>query len=651
MKHMLKFARFKYHLPLVFAFLGEALLLFAWRLSDGLSNGDTEVVFAACEMLWFCTPLALLLYVIRKGFPKKTSLRYALIFTLLVLSVVPFKEWAFRTIFAQTLSVIGVFLLVSGLLYCQRLHPALRLLNRLIQKHRALSPRQFFWGAFSTILGICIYLSWYCFDFHPAYTDSTAQYVHGKFVASGHLFYVIPHALSDFFPVWMMVGGAKWYSQYPPMHQTLIGIGHMLGAPWLINPLEGAITLAAVYGIAKRAYGESVARLASVFIWLSPFVILMSSEFMNHSSALLFTTLTIYSYGEWLHYSQSDASQKRIRYWALAVGIGAGCAFLSRPLTAIGTCAPFILHATYRLWKDTKTQLNPFLIMAAGGIVCVLFQMWFNYETTGDVFTYAYARYHMNSVARAMGFYNGSNISYTLLKMHTDWNNLNINLFEWSLPCTFFIWLLCLRPQHNIMTKLLIGVVVSQTIGNMFNQFNSAVFGPRYMYEASSALIILTALGVHRLPVTLKLLRLPLPDKHTTQGLITLVVIMVFATGLINHIPKRIREFSHFFDSHPQFLMSMYYQSEHPALIFVGRQDIDPKNPPRDPAAKFRWTAWTNPPMDDAPVIYAYDRGDLRNKALIEYYPNRHAYVEYKDKLIPVDTTKTPAPATTKAKP
>jgi hypothetical protein len=421
------------------------------------------------------------------------------------------------------------------------------------------------------------------------------------------------------------------------MHQTLLGIGHFFGAPWLVNPLEGALTLVLTYFIARRAYGESIGRLAAFLVWASPFILLMSCEFMNHASSLLFTTLMIFAYGRWLDAMKDKAARSKARCWALGVGLSAGYTFLTRPLTAVGVGLPFAVHAVWRLWHNRKEYLVPLLFMAAGLLACVLFQMWYNLQTTGDPLLYAYSRYHRNSTAQAMGIHGSISISYIFSKMHGEWFWLNINLFEWALPCAFFAMLVCLMPVKNLMTKLLIGVVASQTLLNMLNQFSSNIFGPRYLYETSTAMIILTAVGIRRFPVMLRALRLPALPREAMQGMIALIVIVACSSGLVYNVPVKIKDYTHFLDSRPDFYNSMLQQSTPPAIIFLGRHY---KNQPvRDTMGKFRSMSWTNPPTPDSPVIFAWDKGDEKNKELLNYFPNRKAYIELSNKLQPIQGT------------
>ena len=590
----------------VLSLLGASLLLCAWRLSDLIPAAmGASVALAGCIGWIAAASLLILLHALKA---RRPCARVILALALFAVIAAPARTEYFRIAAAQWIALAGLAVLLAGLQRWHSVHPLLARLRR-----AEMPPPS---ACFALFLAATVTLSWYCFDFLPSYTDSTAQYVHAAFVASGHLYGIAGHPLHEFFPVWLMLHGATWYSQYPPLHQTLLGIMRLLDIPWLLNPLEGGLTLLALYAAARRAYGETAARIAALLTLASPFVLLMSSEYMNHASALLFTALLILSYGEWLI---SDG--KKACLWALAAGLAAGCVFLTRPLTALGVGMPFILHATYRLWRDPRRQYAPFLAMAAGGALCVALQLWYNLQTTGDMLVYAYTRYHNNSLAKAMG-YAHSGLSWPLLKAQDEWFRLNTNLFDWSLPCLLFI----LIPVRGAMSRLLLGMLLSQTFFNLFNQFHSAIFGPRYMYEAAAPLILLTAHAIRRTPALLAALGWRLPG-----GALAAALILVVATGLLGRFPARVRDYARMPDAHPEFYRSLLAQSRHPALIFVSRHDPGDK----DPDAHFRWISWTYPPQSDAPVIFARDRGDAKNRELMNHYPERYAYVEQKGKLTP----------------
>jgi hypothetical protein len=217
-------------------------------------------------------------------------------------------------------------------------------------------------------------------------------------------------------------------------------------------------------------------------------------------------------------------------------------------------------------------------------------------------------------------------------------------LFEWSLPSVFFAFLACVGPVKNSTTRLLLAMIVSQTATDMFNQFNNYTFGPRYLYNVSSQLVILTAVGICQLPALFQHLaqlspRFEMPSLRAAQGMAALIVLLVCATG-IYRMPMRIREYNHLTDYHPMFYYDMLAQSKVPALVFLGRPEKD--NPHPEP--KFRWIAWLNPQSDHAPLIFAADRGPNRNAELVRRYPGRKVYFENNNKLVPAEIPFTHTP-------
>jgi hypothetical protein len=490
-------------------------------------------------------------------------------------------------------------------------------------------------------------LSWYCFSFLPAYNDSIAQYVHAKFIAAGHL-YGHSHPFREFFPVWLMINHGKWYSQYQPLHVFILGLGTFFGTPWMVNPLEGALTLIAIYALTRRMYDEATARLAAALTLGCQFILFMSSEYMNHATALLFVTLFMLCYVETL----ARISQKRHSAacaWALATGLGIGAVFLTRPFTAIGIALPFVIHALHLLRRNAKTCLEPFAIMVAGSLACVVLDGWYNLETTGNALLLPTSYYHNGTNSAALGMGAHISLSHMLFKAQDEWRRVNIQLFEWPVPSTIFVMLLCLLPLKNFYSRLLLAVLASHTIVNFVNQFSSNTFGPRYMYETSGALIILTAGGIRRLPLLLRLSRVARTERLAVKGIVDVSILCLFASSVLFKLPQNIDRYAnHYFFNHPDFYVSMIEKSEKPALIFVGRNNMPPPpDKPNDPSDKYQWVAYLNPPADDDEVIFACDRGDEHNLRLLDYYPNRHAYISYDNNLVPVDRTRpSPAPKT-----
>ncbi len=638
-KDMPKLAVIKRQLPIAASLSGVALSLMAWAVSLSFSYKESLGLYLSDIAVWVGAALTLVLYVHKRA-PDKLTDRYGTVLALGIATIIPnFRNGHFLAFTAQTVAFIGLLLLLLGLNRWRAVHPLLGRIGRLLKRSERIPSKHFILIACAVFLASTLTISYCCYHLLPVYTDTMAQYIHAKFVAAGYLYYYPSHPLKEFFPVWLMVNDGKWYSQYPPMHQTLMGLFILLHASWLLNPLEGTITLAAIYAITRRAYGDNLARLTAILFLLSPFVLFLFGEYMNHASALMFATLLFYSYTEML----AAKDRRSVLRWALAAGVSAGCGFLARPLTSIGVGAPFALHALYTLYKQRSAFIKPILMLLAGFIPGVLFQLWYNYETTGEFLTYAYTRYHANSLGRAMGYFKDSSIPFTLDKMHGEWTGLNIAMYEWSLPIVVFVVFACLHPLRHRTGKFALAVILSQTFFNMFNQFTSTIFGPRYLFETSACVAMLIALGVTRLPALMAGIGLAMPRRDARRGMVAVALITVCLAGF-GHFPQKFQLYSHYMDSHPEFYARMMNVSAKPALIFLSPPDPHPASiRPHDVLAKFRWTVWTNPPQDDAPMIFAVDLGEPKDRALMQFYPNRRAYREGKGKLIEIPANPPPA--------
>ncbi len=104
----------------------------------------------------------------------------------------------------------------------------------------------------------------------------------------------------------------------------VLTVAYLCGTPWLANPLIGAVTLLVTYRLASRIYDRTTARLSALLMLGSLQVVFMSSEYMNHTTALLCTMVFMLCYVEMLiHYRKLHAIG-----WAIAGGLALGALFL-----------------------------------------------------------------------------------------------------------------------------------------------------------------------------------------------------------------------------------------------------------------------------------------------------------------------------------
>ena len=132
--------------------------------------------------------------------------------------------------------------------------------------------------------------SYFLFEHIPHVADSVDQLFHAKIFLLGRLTVPSPEP-RELFNFVLMINNGRWYSQYPPGQPLLLSLGHIFHAPWIINPLLGSLCIVLLYFIGKEIYCERIGRLAALLGALSPFLVFMSSEYMNHTPTLFFFEL------------------------------------------------------------------------------------------------------------------------------------------------------------------------------------------------------------------------------------------------------------------------------------------------------------------------------------------------------------------------
>lgn len=574
---------------------------------------------------WLATSVCFAAYVWSAEKLRAYRYRWTALLVLFAMGAFPFVEPGRADALAKLLALAGFLLLAAGLIGWRALHPFFAKLAAPLHAAARLPRWLFLWLLYTTFLCLTVFLSWYCFQFLPTLIDTISQYVHSKFMASGH-FYLESHTYREFFDAGLMINDGKWYSQYQPLHIMLLALGQLAGVPWLVNPLLGALTLIATYALARRITDEATARLAAALMLISPFILMMSSEYMNHATSLLFTTLMALCYVATLQ--AFEEKNKRCYSWSFGAGLCMGAVFLTRPLTALGVGLPLILHALYLTCRRPRLYFLLFLPAAVAGALCLLFQGWYNLQTTGDIWLFPYAAHHITNVP---GFNHGHTLWEGIVMAHRTWLNINRGLFESVLPDTLFAFAACLLPLGNRYLRLLVGIVVSATLVNIVNRYYSSLFGARYLYEIASVLMILSALGLRRLPDLLATWRIKLPERNVLQGITLLLVACAWTAGWSWILPRDFRGYSHhYLNGNPDFYYSMLRQATPPALVFIELIDHPPAGSYK--IGKYLYVAHTNPPEDNAPVIFAIDRGE-RNKKLMDYYPARNVYIEHRGKL------------------
>lgn len=568
----------------------------------------------------------------------KLAVPFALALAFLIISLAP---WEPGNLKPQDTGSWMVFIVVTGscgfALVMAGLYRQLRFLDAALRSFydwlMALPRWSFIALTAGTMFLLANAVSWGIFEHIPHIQDSVSQVFQARIFASGRLFLPSP-AFPDFFdythiinigastghpasgfniPNWPGPEG-RWYSQYTFMHSLLLMLGVFIRAPWVINPLLGALFVAAVYFLGREVYDERTGRLSAALAAITPFVFDMSGEYMNHSSALLFVTLFLLFFfrtvreGKWRQ--------------VLAAGFFWGCAANVRGYTAMAVAAPFAVWGLILLFRQPGRFIPRFLTLLVVAAAVTSLSLVYNYLTNGHPMLFGYVvkwgAGHEVGFGRS-GWGDFHTPMRGLLNTGHDLTLLNKFLFEWPLPSLLPLVILFAAGTKDKRDWLLVSVYLALVTAFFFYWFHNVCFGPRFLYESSAALIILTVRGGMALPRLVRNtfgLEASEESVHRFISRAVPVLLLVFVAGA----PALVRCYKFYGWVDGRIQRNVRRQHLENALVF---------------ATQFG-SGYSSNRLDlQGNVVYAHNYGML-NSALTIAYPNRNYYYANQDTLRPL---------------
>lgn len=462
------------------------------------------------------------------------------------------------------------------------------------------------------VAGSAMATSVWLFDRTPHVVDGISHLFQARTLGTGR-FFLDSHPLREFFDLNTMVNDGRWYSQYPPGHTLLLLVGLVAGVPWIVNPLLGGAFVVSLFLLGRELYGDAVARTAVVLAVLSPFVLLMSSEFYSHASAVVWLTLALLAY---VRFTRTGS-----RRAAVAGGLVLGLAVLTRPLTALAFAIPVLFDAALHRevvagWRRASAAVLGGTIVAAFAVLL----LGYNVATTGDPLLFAYA------LAKGPGF---GNEPATPLLTIGRLQLLNDALFALPFPSLALVVPAFLGRRPGRWEYLLAAVPVSLLFAHAPIGYRDVEFGPRYLYEALPALLLLGAIGIGRCGNVIERFAAGLDtERLATRARGAIVLAFMVAIGL--SWPLRL----HYYGS-PMWEWAVRDGVDR-AVIEAGLSDAlvfvstSPEHGDRPFEAVFLRNAID--PVGGQ-VVFALDLGE-RNAELMDFYGDRRAWLYGGDGLV-----------------
>lgn len=353
------------------------------------------------------------------------------------------------------------------------------------------SPRVFAVSVFVAFGAISAFFAYYAFHFSPTTADEIAQLWHARILAHGRLM-LPPDPNPEFFSVDNVIDRGAWLSQFPIGGPIVLAVGYVVRLPWLINPLLGALTAAALYHFARVAFGELQGRAIAALFVFTPMALLMSASYMNHVPVLFLAVVALAALVEW----ERANSRKRSALWAAAIGGALGVMATIRPLDAvvvslsIGLFQLSVLRRAPRRWGDLAVQ-------AGVGALAVVPLFYANWATTGGAFHFAYEA--LWGAGHRLGFHVDPQGAVNTpmraaIRAAKYVGELNSMAVGWPIPALLVaIVALASMRRTTRWDALVLGLFVAQLAAYAIYWHDGEFLGPRFLYTALPTIVILLA--------------------------------------------------------------------------------------------------------------------------------------------------------------
>ncbi|GIK38806.1 MAG: hypothetical protein BroJett011_26390 [Chloroflexota bacterium] len=502
------------------------------------------------------------------------------------------------------------------------------------------------------------FLSDQIFEHVPHSEDEVAYIFQAKVFAQNRLTAPTPRYRQAFWTPFVVDYQGQRFGKYPPGWPALLSLGGRLNAPWLINALLAAVTLALIAWLGRCFYKKDLRGLPKehLGLWaaglglMTPGFLFLSSSFLSHTASLFWSTLALVA----LFYITAGT---RLTLLALLTGLFLGAAFITRPFAGVGiglTAGIFLLALALR--REIHGEI--LLWLALGGLTISALLPLYWWAITGDPL---FNTYLLVWPYDRLGF--GPNIGpygYTLadaifINTRLKLAALATGLFGWpGWSNVLFLPIPFLARRANRWDWLLLATILSLIFVHIFYWAFGGTDGgfPRYYYDALPAFLLLTVRGIQ---ISGEILAdwqksVPLPER-ATEGRVgegqtpspTLplegggrsrlrwlpvgVVTVFIAYNLIWNLPPLLAaQKGKYGITAAQLQVIERADLSKPALVIV--KNVEKWS---DFAAPFA----ANSPTLDGPVVYASDEGPELTQKLREEFKDRVCWELDGEKLEP----------------
>jgi len=404
-------------------------------------------------------------------------------------------------------------------------------------------------------------------DGKPNLIDAMSQLLHARYIAAGEP----AGPVSPFAPFWhiqnTVLTPKGWVSQYPPGHVALLALGFRLGAVWLVGPLMQGMTVLFTCLAADRLLPENrlAARLGTVLVALSPFMIGLAGAYMNHVTAAAFGALAVYA---------AVRARDGSAWWSVLAGAAAGMVFATRPLT--GVVITVVATGVWLLSREGNREVSRravalrFAGILAGAAPLAAGLALYNQYFFGSPLRFGYdvalgpagrPGFHRDPWGNVYGPIEA--LAYT----SSDLVALSLNLLEAPVPVVGLVgvYFLC-APRLSQGERTIAAWALLPVVANFFYWHHGFFMGPRMLNEAGPAWALLTATAAIGLPRLAPAERRVITRRYSPRACLAGWLLAAWMLGLTHLGPERLLSYGR--DCHSSTRIEPP-RTPHPSLVFV----------------------------------------------------------------------------------
>ena len=526
-------------------------------------------------------------------------------------------QWYSPYIRPYTLSILGLVAALAGSALLCRVPRWQRQCDTWLSTVDSMSRRaRFGWMAFGTVVPLLLCL--FVLDPIPHIPDGYAYLFQATLFTQGRLWALAP-AIPEAFPApWSVTMDDRVFAVFPPGWPLALAPGVAIGAPWLVNPLLGGASLAAIHALLDRLADRRVANRGLVLCATSPFYLFMSASFMSHNASLLASTLFALGF-----LRVAGGNESRAKLWGSVSALGIGFQILVRPVSAAFIWFPWV--AAFFLFRRRRESLRAIAWSIGGAIAGTLLYGAYNRQLVGEWGVpplYHLApenRYGFGDdigIAWASSFPTpGHDLYRALLNLNFNTVVMNNDLFGWPMTSLLFVAVCLFAARLAWPQRLALAVVASFVVSYAGYWYNGVAFGARFYYCLLPYLALLTVAGAGFARDRIREI-FPTISPEVSRSFVIGCVLAFSAYGALVYVPRVALTAPYW--NQRKISDALYSELDarvRPGDLVLVETDSDERYNPAFIRNHFD--------IEDGEILYAWDRGEEANAALLARYPER----------------------------